>query len=231
MSKRTGCAARLPQLIIIIVGASLLAAGIWLGVSYLQRRPQYPEGTFPVTVAGRQVLVAMDPAQEVMLVQTSIPAAPGTGGQTVVQLPTGTPAVLPTAQPTGTIQILPTPGPTVAATATLRPRPSCVIFTSYTVQAGDTLFGITRKYVTSIALMASHGISSASLTPGAVLRLPIGDPSCCQAGWRPYAVEAGESWFGIARACGVTVDTLLQGNGLPAGSTLYMATVICVPQN
>jgi LysM repeat protein len=228
MSNRSGCAARLPQLIIIIVGASLLAVGIFLAVSYLQGRPEYPAGTFPVTVEGRQVLIAMDPAQEVMLVPPAGGVTdPGTGGQSLVQLPTGTPVILPTALPTGTVQVLPTPAP---ATATSVSRQSCVTFTNYTVQPGDTLFSLTRKFVTSIPLMANYGVCAPSLVVGTVIKLPIGDPACCQAGWTPYAVNEGETWFGIARNHGTTVDALLQGNGLPAGSTLYMGTIICVPQ-
>jgi LysM repeat protein len=230
MSNRSGCAARLPQLIIIIVVASLLAVGIFLAIPYSRGRPEFPRGTFPVQIEGREVLVAMDPEREVMLVPPPGVVDPGTGGQSLVQLATGTPVVLPTTPPTATTQILPTPGGPTITPPTTTPRPSCVTFTNHTVQAGETLFSISRRYVTSVALMASHGISSVSLTPGAVLRVPVGDPSCCRAGWKPYVVEEGESWFGIARSCGITVDALLQGNGLSAGATLYMTSVICVPQ-
>lgn len=226
MTKRLGCAGSLPQLIIIITVASLLAVGIFLAIPYLQGRPQYPDGTFPLLVEGNQVLVAMDPAQEVVLVETTGPLDPGTGGLSAIQLATGTPAILPTVLPTGTSIPLPSPAP---PTQTPIPQTSCITFINYTVQAGDTLFSISRKYVTSIALMASKGISSTSLVPGSVIRLPVGDASCCQGGWKPYAVEEGDTWFGIARSCGITVDTLLQGNRLPAGSTLYMASVICIP--
>ncbi len=105
----------------------------------------------------------------------------------------------------------------------------CVTFTGYTVQAGDTLYSISHKFVTSIPLMARHGISSTSLTPGAALSVPVGDPACCSGGWRPYVVEEGETWFSIAQSCGITTDALYQGNGVGAGAPLYMASVICVP--
>ena len=227
ISNRSGCAGRLPQLIIIILVATLLAAGIFVAIPYIQGRPEHPQGTFEWMVEGNQVLIRMDPEQEVWLVPPE-GVGQGTGGQTIVQLATATPNVLPTVQPPTTFQPVPTSPP---PTLTVAPRRSCVTFTPYTVQAGDTLFSISRKFVTSIPLMASHGISSTSLVPGAVIDLPIGDPACCQAGWRPYAVEDGDTWFGIAQKCGTSVDVLLQGNGLTSGATLYMASVICVPQN
>jgi LysM repeat protein len=224
-STGAGCASRLPQLIIIIIFASLLAAFVFLIIPFTQGRPVLPRGTYDLLVEGNRIRVVMDPASEVFLVPVG-GAAPGTGGQTVVQVATGTPAVLPSPAPTATTQILPSPAP---PTATAAARPSCITFTSYTVQAGDTLFSISRKFVTSIALMARHGISSTSLTPGNVLSVPVGDPSCCTGGWRPYVVEEGQTWFGIAQKCGTTVDALLQGNGLAAGAPLYMTSVICVP--
>lgn len=226
-SNRSGCASRLPQLIIIIIVATLLAAGIFLAIPYIQGRPEYPRGTYELIVEGNLIRVSMDPQSEVFLIPIG-GLAPGTGGQSLVQVATGTPVILPTGLPTATTQTLPT-SPPPQSTATPRPQSSCVIFTDYSVQAGDTLFSISHKFVTSIPLMARHGISSTNLVPGAVIRVPVGDPSCCTGGWRPYVVEEGESWFGIAQSCGITVDALLQGNGLSPGSPLYMASVICVP--
>jgi LysM repeat protein len=196
--------------------------GIFLGIPFIQGQPEFPRGTFPIVVEGNWVVVASDPNQEVFLIP--LPDA-GTGGQIIVEIPTATPVILPTEGPTPTIPVLLTIAPTP-----IPPR-DCVTFTNYVVQSGDTLFSISNRYVTSIPLMARYGISSTSLVPGNTIRLPIGDPACCPAGWRPYAVIEGESWFSIAQKCGVTVDTLLQGNGLPAGSPLYMASIICVPQN
>lgn len=227
-SNRSGCGARLPQFLIIIIVATLLAAGLFLAIPYLQGRPEFPRGTYELLVEGNIVRVAMDPEQEVYLVPIE-GVDLGTGGQ-LLPLATATPAVLPTAGPpvgpTVTAPVLPTAAP---PTVTPIPRNGCVTFTSYTVQPGDTLYSISRKFVTSIQLMAKHGISSSSLIPGAVLSVPVGDPSCCAGGWQPYVVMDGDTWFGIASFNGVTTDALLQGNGLTAGATLYLASVICVP--
>lgn len=223
-SKRSGCGARLPQLLIIFIVATILAAGLFLAIPYLQGRPEFPRGTYELIVEGNTIRVDMEPEQEVYLVPLGL--EPGTGGQTLVQVATATPAVLPTAGPTATTQVLPTAAP---ATITPIPQTGCIIFTNYTVQAGDTLYSISHKFVTSIPLMARHGISSTSLVPGAVIRVPVGDPSCCTGGWRPYVVEEGDTWFGIATQCGITTDALLQGNGLSSGAPLYMTSVICIP--
>ncbi len=225
-AKRSGCVSW-PVLIIITISASLLAAGLFLGIPYLRGRPEFPRGKFPLVVEGNQIMVEMDPDQEVYLIGLPGEVDAGIGGQIVSQPPTVTPAIVPTWTPVP--PTLPPVVPTVPPTATARPQTGCVIFTSHTVQAGQTLFSISRQYVTSIALMARHGISSTSLTPGAVLSVPVGDPSCCSGGWRPYVVESGETWFGIAQQCGITLDTLLQGNGANSSTPLFMTQVICVP--
>ena len=227
-TKRSGCVVSLPVLIMIFLFASLLAAALLVGVPYLQGRPEFPPGKFPLFIDGNDIMVEMDPSQEVYLIPLGGGLDPGTGGQTVGQIATGTPVILPTPGPAVTVTppILPSPLP---PTLTPRPQLGCVTFTNHNVQAGETLFSISRRYVTSIPLMARYGISSTSLVPGAVIAVPVCDPSCCTGGWRPYVVESGETWFSIAQSCGISVDALYQGNGVSAGATLYMASVICVP--
>lgn len=225
MANRSGCGVLIPQILILITVAALFAAGLFLAIPYLQGRPEFPPGVSEQLIEGNVVRISVNPEQEVFLIPVG-GANPGTGGQSLLQIPSPTPVILPPVVPTATMLPLPTaPPPTI----TPIPRNSCITFTSYTVQAGDTLYSISRKFVTSIALMARHGISSTSLVPGAVLQVPVGDPSCCTAGWRPYVVEEGDTWFGIASACGVSTDTLLQGNGQPAGAPLYLTSVICIP--
>lgn len=199
--------------------AGLLALGIPLAI-YAKSRPMLPRGVQEWFVEGYQVKVAMDPGQEVVL----WPPDSGTGGQpSLSSLATSTPAILPTAPPATPLPPQPT------ATFTPIPQASCILFTNYQVQAGDTLYSISRRFVTSITLMARHGISSTSLVPGAVIPVPVGDPACCGGGWRPYVVEEGDTWSGIAANSGITTDLLLQNNGRAPGETLYLASVVCTP--
>lgn len=224
-SSNSGCA-RLPQFLIILIVATLFAAGLFLAIPYLRGRPQLPRGTYILNVEGRNIRVVMDPEQEVFLIPLGGTSPTGTGGESVVAVASPTPPLLPSPNPATAVPTLPPPPP---PTATTRPRSACVLFTDYQVAAGDTLYSISRKFVTSVALMARHGISSVSLTPGNVIRVPVGDPACCTGGWRPYVVLEADTWFGLARTNGVTVEQLQQASGLSAGATLYMTDVICIP--
>lgn len=213
---------RLPHMIIIVLAAILLAVGASLAIA-ARGRPTLPRGTHNLLVEGHQVQVVMEPKQEVYLIPVGDPEV-GKGGLLVVN--TATPAILPSSMPMTEVPPLPTaPPPTV----TPIPQAACIIFTDYPVQPGDTLFGISRRHVTSITLMAQHGISSSSLVPGRVIPLPVGDPACCSGGWQPYVVEEGDTWSGIAAARGITADALMQNNGRAPGATLYLASVICTP--
>lgn len=225
-SSNKGCA-RLPQVLIILIVATLFAAGLFLAIPYLRGRPQLPRGTYNLNVEGRNIRVVMDPEQEVYLLPIGGASATGTGGESLVAVPTATQAVLPSAVAT----TLPTPLPPTAPipTATTPARGACVIFSDYQVVSGDTLYSISRRFVTSVALMARHGISSVSLTPGNVIRVPVGDPACCSGGWRPYVVLEADTWFNLARTNGVTVEQLQQASGLGTGAMLYMTDVICIP--
>ncbi len=227
-AKRSGCAVSWPVLIIITIFASLLAAGLFLGIPYLQGRPEFPRGVYQRVVEGNQIRVEMDPDQEVL---SDRPAGRGGHGdrradhRPVAHGHAGHPPHV----DAGAADIAARCAHRAPRPRPRRPQTGCVIFVSHTVQAGQTLFSISRQYVTSIPLMARHGISSTSLTTGAVLSVPVGDPACCSGGWRPYVVESGETWFGIAQTCGITLDTLLQGNGANSSTPLFMTQVICVP--
>lgn len=226
-SSNSGCA-RLPQVLIILIVATLFAAGLFLAIPYLRGRPELPRGTYVLNVEGRNIRVVMDPEQEVYLIPIGGLSPAGTGGESVAAVATATPPLLPSPGPTSSLPTAPPPT-LIVPTATTRPRATCVIFTNYQVAAGDTLFSISRKFVTSIALMARHGISSVSLVPGNVLRVPVGDPACCTGGWRPYVVLEGDTWFGLAQTNGVTVEALQQASGLGTGAGLYETDVICIP--
>ena len=92
-------------------------------------------------------------------------------------LPTNAPiAVLDPADPTATSQIAPTsqPAPTSAPAATAEPTGTESAFIEYTVQKGDLLNSIAKKYnVTTKDILAINEISNAdSLTVGQILRIP-----------------------------------------------------------
>ncbi|MDI6870412.1 MAG: LysM peptidoglycan-binding domain-containing protein [Bacillota bacterium] len=89
---------------------------------------------------------------------------------------------------------------------------------SYTVQPGDTLFLIARRYGTTVdALRQANNIWTDSLYPGQTLTLPSGSSGSGGAGsgnGGTYTVQPGDSLFLIARRYGTTVDALRQANGI-----------------
>jgi LysM repeat protein len=101
----------------------------------------------------------------------------------------------------------------------------------YTVQPGDTLFGISRKFgVTVDELVRLNGLSSNNLSIGQVLRVhgsgnvstpppvqqPVQQPSQPSSGnaGQTYIVVRGDTLFGVARKFGMTVSALKSLNGL-----------------
>ena len=106
---------------------------------------------------------------------------------------------------------------------------SKVIFIDYLVQNADTLNSIAERIDTSIELMASNGISQASLIPGTVIQLPIGNPENCAGRGRPYAIKEGDTAFTVAQQFDTTPQFLQSLNGLDANYSLRLADIICVP--
>jgi len=213
-----------PIIVFLLIGmAVILALGLFLIVLYIQNRPEVPEGTELQIVEGIEVRVNPDPAKEVIIVPPVAVEQPITD----IQPSPADPALQ---QPTPAVVAEPptaTPMPQAVATA-VPPRPDSVIFVDYAVQPGDTLYSITKRMDTSIALMARFGLSAEDLVPGKVIKLPVGNPAYC-APRRPYAVIEGDTAFSIARRHGISAEELRAINTLDANYTIYTATIICVP--
>jgi len=171
-----------------------------------------------ITVAGTPVALYPDPNKTILLVsEAGTPVAPESGNPeqaTAVILVTVTPA-----------QPLPSPTPLPPPPT---PVPPSVIFTSYVVQPGDSLYRITQVQNTSIDLMALHGISSSAMVAGNVLNLPIANPTFCP-GMIPHVVRDQQTVYSIAREYGSSPDAIAAVNGLDANYTVKTTQVICVP--
>jgi LysM repeat protein len=213
-------------LILIMVMAVILALGGALAFYYLQNRPEYPPGTYVADVNNTKVLVRSNPKMAVQIIATppeqqAVAESPaqqeGQGGQQ----PEPTPVTVPTLPPEPT----PVPVPTLTPT----PKPAlCIIFMDYRVEPGDTLYSISTRFNTTIALMARFGIDATDIVPGQPIRLPIADESCCPNG-QAYVVREGDTLTTIAVKCNTTVETLKQINGFGDQYRLDETSVICVP--
>lgn len=206
-----------PIIMTIIIMAIIAAVGLFLAVSYIQRRPDVPDGRFSTTVEGIEVTVNMDPAQAVRIVgppeqpQTQPTTAPAPTGEVVA---TATPEPLPTN----------TPVPTAVPTATPRP----VIFIDYVVQPNDTLYSVSQRIDTSITLMAQEGIAQDDLIPGQTIELPIGNPAYCP-GRRAYAVGENETVSSISRRYGISIQDLKTINNLGDDFKILAGQILCIP--
>ena len=99
----------------------------------------------------------------------------------------------------------------------------------YTVQSGDSLYGIARRYNTTVnEIKRLNGLTSDLLTVGRQLLLPssesIDEPK--QDG--TYTVKLGDTLYGVARTYGVTVDELKRANNL-TNDILTVGQVLNIP--
>lgn len=212
----------------VILMAIVLAAALAVGYYYILGRPTLPEGSYVVEVEDRSVLVEANPEMQVQILGDNPPTGgePGQGGQELLPETGQEPAtpipevVVPTPVPTEVI--VPTPVP---------PTPVPVqqyIFQPYQVGAGDTLYSISNRFVTTIPLMARFGISATKIVPGTTIQVPVANPAFCP-GTFPYVVEEGDTLSRIARKCDTTVERLKEINGFGETFRLDMTSVICVP--
>ncbi len=93
---------------------------------------------------------------------------------------------------------------------------------TYTVQRGDTLYSIAKRFETTVeTLMQLNSLSDATLSVGQVLRLP--------ARVVQHTVQRGDTLYSIARRYGSTVEAIQKENGLE-GTTLSLGQVLRIPQ-
>lgn len=108
-------------------------------------------------------------------------------------------------------QNVPTPGPD---TDTI----------TYTVQAGDSLWLIARRYGTTVeAIRQANGLTSDVLQIGQVLRIPVSESPYVE-----YTVRAGDTLWELSRRYGTTVEAIMQANGL-SSTVLQIGQVLRIP--
>ncbi len=211
------------MIFVLMVSAVFCAVATFVALALVIDRSNSPTESadaipIVITVAGTPVALYPDPNKTILLVsEAGTPVAPESGNPeqaTAVILVTVTPA-----------QPLPSPTPLPPPPT---PVPPSVIFTSYVVQPGDSLYRITQVQNTSIDLMALHGISSSAMVAGNVLNLPIANPAFCP-GMIPHVVRDQQTVYSIAREYGSSPDAIAAVNGLDANYTVKTTQVICVP--
>jgi len=113
--------------------------------------------------------------------------------------------------------------------AVVTTRPAMIITTAYVVADGDSLYRISLRKDTSIALMAQYNIDAANIVVGATIQLPIVNPEYCS-GYRDYhLVLEGDNVFRIADTFGTTREAIRDANQLDENYTIKTNNVLCIP--
>lgn len=149
-------------------------------------------------------------------------------------------AVIPAVIPAETPAEIP-----VTAAPTTQPAPR-VCAAKYTVQAGDSWFGIAERSGVKASLIAGTNdmtirsalmvgqeiclppgaVVPAVIVPGAVTTTTTPKIACVGS----YTVKTGDSWSGIASKNGIKISALTAANGKTSRSTLLPGQKLCLPQ-
>ncbi len=97
---------------------------------------------------------------------------------------------------------------------------------TYIVQRGDTLYGIARKYNTTVdAIKRLNQLTSDTLSVGQILKIPKEE----EEEEIIYVVQRGDTLYGIAREYNTTVDAIKRLNQLTS-DTLSVGQILQIPK-
>jgi|YNPNPStandDraft_1061719.scaffolds.fasta_scaffold06974_4 LysM repeat protein len=146
----------------------------------------------------------------------------------ILILPTATPTVAlePTATPEPFFTPTPTPVPTQAVAGTTQEQ-------SYTVQQGDTLYSIARRYGLGYLELASYNniVNPNLIRVGQVLRIPAAGTVIQPqpAAGTTYVVQPGDNLFRIALRYNMSYLYLASYNGIANPNAIYAGQVLRIP--
>lgn len=98
----------------------------------------------------------------------------------------------------------------------------------YTVQSGDSLYSIARRYNTTVdSLMDANGLTSTLLQVGQILKVPSIDESIEQ-NPNTYVVQRGDTLYKIASQYGISVNDIIRANNL-SSDALQIGQALIIP--
>lgn len=122
---------------------------------------------------------------------------------------------------------MPTPTP-APATPAARPGTSNIKTVSHIVGPGETLYQIARLYHTTVEEILAWNPSIRDpnhLVRGTALLVPVGPGGRA----RTHTVRYGENLSSIAALYGLTVEDLMQANGLTNRNLIYAGQQLIIP--
>jgi LysM repeat protein len=104
--------------------------------------------------------------------------------------------------------------------------------TSYTIQRGDNLYILARRFGTTAAsiLAANRGLHPGSLYVGQSVCIPsFRAAAVCPRGSTTHTIQRGEHLYDLARRFGTTADAIIAANPRINPNALYIGQTICIP--
>jgi LysM repeat protein len=126
-------------------------------------------------------------------------------------------------------------GQVLRISGTASPTPAPATGGEYTVQAGDTLYSIARRYGTTVeAIQSANGIVNPwYIRVGQKLIIPGGStapaPTTGGATGTTYVVQADDTLYSIAARFGKNVWDIVVANNLADPSLIYVGQVLTIP--
>lgn len=102
----------------------------------------------------------------------------------------------------------------------------------YTVQSGDSLYHIAKKYDTTVGSIAKfNGIEDPNrIQVGQILRIPINFTDSLDK-MDTYVIQKGDTLYLIAKRIGSTIDELAALNGIQDVDMIYAGDILLLPKN
>lgn len=137
-------------------------------------------------------------------------------------------------------QVLTLSGSQATGAAAPAPQPAAASLGSHTVVSGDTISGIAAAHGLSVkAVLAANGLSTSSVifpgqsivlpAPGASSASPAAAVTAAPSVASTHTITSGDTISGIAARAGVSVQALLDANGLGWSSIIYPGQVLAIP--
>lgn len=114
----------------------------------------------------------------------------------------------------------------------LRQAVPCPGGTLYSIRPGDTFFELARRFGTTVNAIAAAnpGVNPNNLQIGQVICIPVpATAGPCPPGTFAYIIQAGDTFFELARRFGTTVAAITAANPGVNPNNLQIGQVICIP--
>lgn len=118
-------------------------------------------------------------------------------------------------------------------------KPKPVRYISHEIQSQETLFGISHKYNVSISDItdANVGLSESSFTIGRTIQIPVLGKTTAGESLKPsqqkvnekYEVQKGDTFYGISKTYGITIEALLDANPILKEEGLKKGMILTIP--